>query len=47
MRIGLLPIGDMDDAVLAHLASELPVLGDVEILPRADEAPQQVISLNP
>lgn len=36
MRIALLPIGDMDDAVLAHLASELSVLGDVEILPRVD-----------
>ena len=36
MRIALLPIGDVDDFILTHLASELSVLGDVEILPRVD-----------
>ena len=33
MRTALLPIGDVDDDVLSHLASELSVFGDVEILP--------------
>ena len=36
MRTAILPIGDMDDFILTHLASELSVFGDVEILPRVD-----------
>lgn len=36
MKTAILPIGDMDDFILTHLASELSVFGDVEILPRVD-----------
>ncbi|MCJ2556877.1 MAG: archaemetzincin family Zn-dependent metalloprotease [Candidatus Thermoplasmatota archaeon] len=36
MRTAILPIGDMDGFILTHLASELSVFGDVEILPRVD-----------
>lgn len=32
MRIALLPIGDVDQGILAHLSAELRLLGDVEIL---------------
>lgn len=36
MRTALLPIGDVDDDILAHLALELSIFGDVEILPSVD-----------
>lgn len=36
MRTALLPIGDVDDDILAHLALELSIFGDVAILPSVD-----------
>jgi archaemetzincin len=39
LKIALLPIGDVDRAVLEHLAAGLSVLGDIEIL-RAVDVPE-------